>query len=125
MESRHSDQRAEGILRHGGGLVDSMIGIKEAVSAAVSFVKEAYEGEKLSNLGLEEIELSDDEKFWFVTLGFSRPWDFPKKSQSLNPYTAPLTGLLQKPDERPDREYKVFKVDVETGHVRSMKMLDE
>ena len=27
-----------------------------------------------SNLGLEEVEL-DDEEFWRITIGFSRPWN--------------------------------------------------
>ncbi|HAT15451.1 MAG TPA: hypothetical protein DCS91_19420 [Microcoleaceae bacterium UBA11344] len=63
------------------------------------------------DLRLEEAELSEDKKYWFITLGFTRPGDKNK-----NPL-GDLIGNL--PDER---EYKVFKIDAQSGEVQSMKI---
>lgn len=49
---------------------------------------------------IEETELSDDERYWFITLSYLMASTF---------------GIRQK-------EYKVFKVDAYTGEVRSMKI---
>ena len=49
-------------------------------------------------LSVEEIELSEDGRYWFVTLGFSLSYLIGPKS------------------------YKVFKVDAYTGEVLSMKI---
>ncbi len=58
---------------------------------------------------LEEVELSDDEKYWLITLGF----DAPKKISASN-----VTDLLNPPKTK----YKVFKVDVHSGKVLAMKI---
>lgn len=51
--------------------------VNEAVAKARDFVKEVFEGEKISNLGLDEVEYDEKTDTWMVTIGFSRPWDFP------------------------------------------------
>jgi len=53
-----------------------------------------------SDVRIEEVELSDDERFWLITLSFSPP-DHPFSMQ---------------------REYKLFKVDASSGEVKSMKI---
>ncbi len=50
------------------------------VTVAVNYVSELFEHEKISNLGLEEIEFDDRAGEWLVTVGFSRPWDYPQNS---------------------------------------------
>lgn len=60
---------------------------------------------------LEEIEMSKDGRFWFVTLGFSEP---RQKNE-----------LLPKFLQVPMRKLKVFKVDATTGQVLSMKIPKE
>ena len=55
-------------------------------------------------LQLEEVELSDDEKYWFITLSYPLPSPVP---------------LLNLP---PKKDYKIFKIDSKTGQVRSMKI---
>jgi len=60
-----------------------------------------------SDPSLEEIEISKDERFWLVTLGYSAP----------RPRDPHLPTFLQVPI----RKLKVFKVDAATGRVLSMK----
>lgn len=65
--------------------------------------------DKIEDLRLEEVELSDDKKFWLITLGYNVP------------VKSPLTDIL--PDsKRYERDYKIFKIDSETGEVQSMKI---
>lgn len=52
--------------------------VKEAVARAKTYVAQAFDGEGLRDLGLEEIRFDDHTDAWLITLGFSRPWDTPK-----------------------------------------------
>jgi len=63
--------------------------------------------EAVSDPSLEEIEMSKDERFWMVTLGYNAP----------RPKNQHLPEFLQVPM----RKLKVFKVDAATGRVLSMK----
>jgi len=49
--------------------------VKEAVARAKSYVADLFQSEQIRNLGLEEVEFDEKEKAWFVTIGFSRPWE--------------------------------------------------
>jgi hypothetical protein len=81
-----------------------MIGVKEAVSAATGFAREVYGGDL--GFTLEEVEPSPDERYWLITLGFV---------DNANPFAVIAGG-------RVNRDYKVFKVDAESGEVISMKL---
>ena len=52
-----------------------MIDIKEAVKKAHEYITNIYPGDNFKNLYLEEVELSEDEKFWLVTFGFDRYYE--------------------------------------------------
>jgi hypothetical protein len=81
-----------------------MIGVKEAVTAAIRFAADVYgEGREPT---LEEVEPSSDERYWLITLGFA---------DNTNPFAVIAGG-------RVNRKYKVFKVDAESGAVISMKI---
>jgi hypothetical protein len=88
-----------------------MIDVKQAVKAAIQFAEEALGPEEAGGARLEEIEMTSDEAFWLITLGL------PDRA-ILEGRTAweTLAGASGK------RDYKVFKVDVRTGKVVSMKM---
>ena len=78
--------------------------------AASAIAKQYYEdiaGEGDYRLALEETELSDDEKYWYITLGI------------YTPTTAPIF-LTQ--GFREQINYKIIKIDANTGRVLSMKM---
>jgi len=68
-------------------------------------------GYPTEDLRLEEAELSEEKKHWFITLGFIRPVD---KTSS------PLADLIA--TRNYEREYKVFKIDATTGEVQSIKI---
>ncbi len=83
--------------------------IKEAVKAALRHVQEIFAGEKLSDVGLEEVRFDEAGQAWEVTIGFSRPWDYPAPTAF-----APFAERL------PKREYKVARVKDSTGSVESV-----
>lgn len=99
----------------------SEIDVKEAVRLAKEFAARIYEAEKISRLGLEAVERTDDGKYWLVTLGFSRPWSYPKAQGSFSP----LDEVLPRPERQPEREYKVFRVDANTGAVLGIDRVEE
>jgi hypothetical protein len=89
------------------------IDVKAAVTAANSYLQDMKDlmGVKLENLRLEEVELSEDEREWFITLGF----ETPVRPTTLGNLTLGSSVLYQ-------REYKLLKVNSETGEVKSMKI---
>ena len=87
--------------------------VKKAVSAARDYLQSLQDamGGNIEDLRLEEVEISEDEKHWFVTLGFTRPTE--KAANKLGE----ILALSQS-----SREYKILKIDSETGEVQSMKI---
>ncbi len=84
-----------------------MIEIKEAVNVAKNFVQSVFEGE-LPELRLEEVDRSDDNKFWLITLGFtSEKKGISQLAKVINPL---------------ERIYKTIKVDAEKGEAVSMRI---
>jgi len=96
-----------------------MIDVKAAFSSAYEYLQVVQDmlGGKLEDLRLEEVELADDKTSWLITLGY----DLPVKNRSQ------LEELLASPT-RPKltfrREYKLFRVNAETGKVEAMKIRD-
>lgn len=86
-----------------------MIDVKEAFESATKYFKDMY-GESVQGVAIEEIELSDDEKYWYITIGYI------DRSQPLG---AP--GLLYDPFGT-KRAYKIFEIDANNGIVKSMKI---
>ncbi len=91
----------------------SVASVRDAVNSAVQYFQDIQDlfGNKVENLRLEEAELSDDRQTWLITLGF----DIPVSYNS-------LSNLLQPQTIRYEREYKLFRVDAETGEVEAMKI---
>jgi hypothetical protein len=90
-----------------------MINVKEAVNAAYNYLAEMSDLIKtdLADLRLEEIERSEDERFWLVTLGYDR---------ALKNNLLPALGLPERLQYQ--REYKLLKVNAETGEVEALKI---
>jgi len=93
-----------------------IIDVKQAVAIAIQYFLNLVGGESASDVLLEEVELSDDERFWHVTLSAVVPG--PENVGS--PVNALATALGASLPRR--RVYKVFKVDATGGTVKSMKM---
>lgn len=83
-----------------------MIDVKKATEIAIQYFKDLYP-DKLKKISLEEVELSTNEEFWYITLGFDQ------KIESM------FNGLA--PDAF-ERKYKKFKIDTKEGKVWSMKI---
>jgi hypothetical protein len=88
-----------------------MLDVKSAVESALKFFDEMYPGNDFKDILLEEVDLSEDGKFWNITIGFSR-----RSSESANSFSRITQGLSDF-----IRVNKVFKVNVIDGTVKSMK----
>ena len=84
-----------------------MLEVKEAVKVATEYIQALFVEKQIPELRLEEVELSEDKKHWEVTLSF---------------VVREPTAYLSLGDAARSREYKVFKVDAESGQVQSMKI---
>ena len=83
---------------------------KSAVLIAKNYVMNLYNEEKISNLGLEEVKYDSGMKQWRITLGFSRPWDYP------------VSVLVPEWRTRPDaRSFKAVAIDDSSGLVLSIE----
>ena len=86
-----------------------MIEVKEAVTIALRFLGEIFPGSQIPYTRLEEVEFSEDGKFWHVTLSYLR---------DLNP--AEIADAIAEPSAV--REFKVITISSDTGEVQSMKI---
>lgn len=83
---------------------------RQAAQAATKYLKEVCTPPAIENVLLEEIELSEDSRYWQVTLSFKQ-----------YPSTAALSEIL----DAPEKKLRVFKIDTATGRVLSMKIRPE
>ncbi len=91
--------------------------VKEAVKVALEYVSDAFSDEKLSNLGLEEVVYDDLDETWKITVGFSRPWDYPRHSIA----TMANPSLLAR---AASRTYKVVEIRDSDGEVTAIRNKD-
>ena len=89
--------------------------VKEAVTAAKTYVADLFSDEQIRNIGLEEVEFDETAGVWNVTVGFSRPWDDHETPMdaSLNAFR----GLAR----RLKRDYKIVRISDEGQKVLSVK----
>ncbi len=83
-----------------------MINVKEATAKAKEYLNTFFpEAERVQ---LEEVELTDDKAYWFITLSY--------EGVSNSVASSLLVGKSVR--------YKLFKLDAESGEVISMKIRD-
>jgi len=82
------------------------LSVHDAVRVAAAHLQQLYP--KAEHVLLEEVELSDDDNFWFVTLSLIGP------AGPLGQHL-PALGIGE-------RKYKVIKINRSTGEVRSVKI---
>ncbi|MFN6569752.1 hypothetical protein [Dendronalium sp. ChiSLP03b] len=94
----------------------TIIDVKTAVNAAYEYIKSIQDimGSSLPDLRLEEVELSEDKQFWLITLGF----DVAKRNYKnrMDDIIPSFTAINYQ------REYRLFKVNSQTGEVEAMKI---
>ena len=76
-----------------------MIEVKEAVRIASDYLRDLYAAQTFYDPELEEVELTDDVKYWLITLSYATSM-------------VPSVG----------RHYKQFKIKADTGSVLAMKI---
>jgi hypothetical protein len=92
---------------------EARLPVKDAVTAAIDYVKELYEGVSLRDLLLEEIEYSNASDKWLVTIGFS----LPETKEVSSPVIFPA-----KTSRELSRRYKTVVIDAISGTPDSMKI---
>jgi hypothetical protein len=96
-----------------------MVNAQAAVRSAMEYLQGVYP-HPLEGLDLEEIELDDLQRWWFVTLGF---WEHKPRSLLDKALAQATVGVVLKvPSAEVTRVYKVVKVDAESGKAVSMKI---
>ena len=86
--------------------------VKEAFKIATDHVSDLFSAEDISNVGLEEVEFDFQELECQITIGFSRPWDYPKGA---------LAVMATGEAGRPKRSYKLLTIPDGGGGVLSIK----
>jgi hypothetical protein len=89
-----------------------MVDVKEAVARAMEYLKDMYDTGQFKDVLLEEVDLSEDSKFWNVTIGFTR------RQETIS--GGPMATLIGQSSEF-KREYKVFQIDASSGALQSMR----
>lgn len=82
--------------------------VSEAIKTATEYLGSVYPD--AGNLRIEEVEITDDDNYWLVTISFYETHDYSIKNFS-NPRVR-------------KQEFKIFKIDTKTKEVRSMKIRD-
>ena len=90
-----------------------MVSIKQAVKAAEEALTQLYDTPE--GVQLEEVALSDDERYWKITLSFLAPRDAADQTV-FEHFSQSLTQSVKK------RQYKTFEIDRQTGQFHAMTM---
>lgn len=109
-----------------------MIALTEAISRAKEYVRTAYAGEPLEDLRLEEVQRTDDQRYWLITVGMRSYADLSpaepgigdisngKRYGKTDPGIGAIPTLPEPMYTRYPRDYKVVQVDGNTGEVVAM-----
>ena len=82
-----------------------LVDVKKAVELARSYLSEVLQVPSAQVL-LEEVELSDDQQFWLITLS----------------YPAPARSPIDVALGQAGRAYKIVKIEADTGKFVSIKI---
>ncbi len=91
-----------------------MIEMKQAVQTAMELCRNLYGQEKAADYLVEEVELTEDEKFWLVTIGFNIG-----QGETSQPSTSASGGSSTK---KPEHIFKTMKVDANSGRALALKI---
>jgi hypothetical protein len=78
-----------------------MLDVREAAQRAAEYFAVLYQDQNPQAVQLEEVELAEDDSYWFITLSY------PQSDFNVLNFK---------------RKYKIFKIDAKTGDVISMKI---
>ncbi len=93
------------------------IDVKEAVAIATNYLTDLMKG--VGDVTLEEVELSSDDRLWYITLSALVPEKAPPQS-ALQPILSEGLAELLKKNQRVSKK---LAIETDGGSVRSMKNL--
>jgi hypothetical protein len=93
------------------------IPLRMAVNLALSYFQQVYSTLEATNVALEEIEESENGRYWFVTIGFDA-----KRKLIADPPPFQILPEAFRPQSEVKRSFKTFKIDAEKEKVLSMKV---
>jgi hypothetical protein len=96
-----------------------MIDSREAVTTAVTKFNELYRDSGYYDIKLEELELTDNDMYWVVTISFMRPQS-DAVAGTEGPASELLKGISLLTKHR--RDFKTIQIDADTGAFRSMRV---
>ena len=96
-----------------------MIDIKEAIDSAVAKFSELYSKSGYRDIKLEEVELTDDDKYWLITISYMLPQN--ETETALETAASDLLKNLAQM-RKYQRDFKTIQIDADTGAFRSMKI---
>jgi hypothetical protein len=91
-----------------------MIDVKDAVKIAYQHFEQLFADVKPDEVALEEVEITEDDKYWNITLGYNDPFEKDRQNEA-----NPLSRLI---GPARNRHYKLFRIDASDGRVLSMKI---
>ncbi len=83
--------------------------LKEEIALAKQHVRDVFAEERISDVGLEEVEFDDTSQNWLITIGFSRPWG-----------DARIAGMAAEMFPK-KRDYKIVRITDDEKKVLSIK----
>ena len=84
--------------------------IKEVVKKAVEYINSFYGEEATSDFILEEVQRSEDDRKWLITLSFTRE----------RPQSSSISAALSGGFKNWERVYKQIHIDADSGEFLSM-----
>ena len=91
-------------------IAKGMIDVQQAAQQAINYCAGLFGN--ILRVRLEEVELTNDDAHWLITVGF----DVPRPLDSMEEAVYGLEPLDGK------RQYRVVNIDAQTGAVRSVKI---
>jgi len=82
--------------------------VTEAIQRALTFIQTVIKDNRVGSMLLEEVELSEDSRYWLITISLPSP--------------VASGALFVGNAGRQERDYKVVRIDAQTGKVESIKM---
>ncbi|MBI3887174.1 MAG: hypothetical protein HY302_15820 [Opitutae bacterium] len=99
-----------------GATTTAKFDLHQAVLTAKQYLAEVYPEVPSGSVLVEEVELTENETHWLITLSFEAP------HLATGNTTKSLVETARAWNGHVDRTYKMFKVSAETGRVIAMKI---
>ena len=101
------------------------IDLRTAVQSVKNYISEYRDvlGNDIKDMKIEETELSEDEKYWFIIISYIYELSTEKQKTYRDPILPGIASSLTKTQTFDmEQDYNKFKVYASNGEILSMKM---